>query len=178
MESADDDQTFYGGSLNIQSIALRDCPELVDPTPIEAGHCRPGVFLIIDDSPCKVTALDFSEDRTDVTIVGCDVVTGHQYTKTVPASSTQFEFTPVRVEYEVADITEGQLTAMTPDGREKMFDVPPTEIGAALKADFDANAAAGGDLFFVITVLYAPRRQGATWLANLFLESYIQKDYQ
>lgn len=169
-------ELYEGGQLNIQSVDLADCKEVVQPIPIQASHCRKGVFMMMKDCPCKVADLKVSKTgkhgSTKANIVGYDVITGRKYNETVPGSTTMFEFTPVKVEYEVADIADGSITAMTPDGVEKQFDLPSTEVGEKLKADFAANAEKNGDMFYVITVLYAPRLQGKKWLANMFVESY------
>lgn len=64
---------------------------------------------------------------------------------------------------QVVDIVNGQITAMTAEGVEKFFNVPSAEHGPKLVADFTANAEKGGDQFYIITVLYAPRMVGKKW---------------
>ena len=44
------------GELNIQSIDLTECKELNQPVPLQATLCRKGVYAILKDCPCKVTA--------------------------------------------------------------------------------------------------------------------------
>lgn len=106
-------------------------------------------------------------------MMGYDVITGRKYQESVPGHTTMFGFTPMKVEYEVADISEGVITAMTPDGQEKFFNVPETEdVGAKLVAEFKENAEKNGDQFFIITVLYAPRMVGKVWMANMWVEAY------
>ena len=94
-------------------------------------------------------------------MVGYDIITNKKYQETVPGHTMMFGFTPVKVEYEVADIHDGQITAMTPDGQEKFFNVPEDpEVGEKLVNEFTENAAKGGDQFWIITVVYAPRMVG------------------
>jgi len=77
------------------------------------------------------------------------------------------------MEYEVVDISNGQITAITADGQEKFFNLPiEEEHGPKLLADFQANAEKGGDSFYVITVMYCPRMIGKKWMANIYVESY------
>jgi hypothetical protein len=83
-----------------------------------------------------------------------------------------FGFEMKKMEYEVVDIVNGQITAMTPEGVEKFFNVPTEEHGPKLVADFQANAEKAGDQFYIITVLYAPRMVGKKWMANMYVESY------
>jgi len=87
------------------------------------------------------------------------------------------QFAPIKVEYEVADIVGQDITAMDPDGGEHHFKVPcetddAKKVGDALVAAFKDNAAKGGDQFFIITVIYAPRLVGKKWMANMLVESY------
>ena len=97
-------------------------------------------------------------------MVGYDIITNKKYQETVPGHTMMFGFTPVKVEYEVADIHDGQFTAMTPDGQEKFFNVPEDpEVGEKLVKEFQENAAKGGDQFWIITVVYAPRMVGKKW---------------
>ena len=42
------------GELNVQSIDLSECKELVQPVPLQATLCRKGVYAILKDCPCKV----------------------------------------------------------------------------------------------------------------------------
>lgn len=106
-------------------------------------------------------------------IVGYDVITNRKIQETAPGHATYFAFTPAKVEYEVADINEGVITAMTPTGDEHFFNVPAGEIGENLVKDF-TEAAKGdkGDQFYIISVLYAPRMLGKKWVANMLVESY------
>jgi len=83
-----------------------------------------------------------------------------------------FGFEPKKVEYEVVDIVNGQITAMTPEGVEKFFNLPEEEHGQKLLADFQANAEKGGDQFYIITVIYCPRMIGKKWMANMYVEAY------
>ena len=62
-------------------------------------------------------------------MVGYDIITNKKYQETVPGHTMMFGFTPVKVEYEVADIHDGQITGMTPDGQEKFFNVPEEPRG-------------------------------------------------
>ena len=99
-------------------------------------------------------------------MVGYDIITNKKYQETVPGHTMMFGFTPVKVEYEVADIHDGQITGMTPDGQERFFNVPEDpEVGAKLVQEFQDNAAKGGDQFWIITVVYAPRMVGKKWSA-------------
>ena len=77
-----------------------------------------------------------------------------------------------QVEYEVADISGGEISAIAADGSERTFMLPNTDYGAKLLEEFRANQEKGGDLFWVITVLYCPRMVGKKWMANIFVESY------
>jgi hypothetical protein len=45
----------------------------------------------------------------------------HCVQETVPGHATMFGFEPKKMEYEVVDISNGQITAMTADGQEKFF---------------------------------------------------------
>lgn len=86
-----------------------------------------------------------------------------------------FSYEMKKFEYEVVDIVGNQITAMTADGQEKFFQVPSPEFGdhgAKLVAEFNENNAKGGDQFYIITVLYAPRMVGKKWMANMHVESY------
>jgi len=78
----------------------------------------------------------------------------------------------VKKEYEVADIAEGLITAITPEGEEKSFPLPEGEIGDKLKEEFKTNQDKGGDQFFLIGVIYAPRMVGKKWMANVLVESF------
>jgi hypothetical protein len=83
-----------------------------------------------------------------------------------------FAYDPAKLEFEVADIQDGMITAMTADGQEREFQVPDTDYGKKLVEEFQANAAAGGDNFWIITVVFAPRMVGKKWMANMFVEAY------
>jgi len=167
-----------GGDENLQSIDLEECKELAQPVPIQASHCRKGVFVVLSDKPCKVADLKISKTgkhgSSKANIVGYDVITGRKVQETAPGHATYFAFTPTKVEYEVADINEGVITAMTPDGQEHFFNVPPGEVGENLMKDFKDAADKGSDQFFIITVLYAPRLMGKKWVANMLVEAYKQ----
>jgi len=132
--------------------------------------------VIMKDNPCKVSELKISKTgkhgSSKANMVGYDVITNRKYQETVPGHATMFSYEPKKMEYEVVDISEGQITAMTPDGQEKFFNLPEEEHGPKLLAEFQANAAAGGDQFFIITVLYAPRMVGKKWMANMYVETY------
>jgi hypothetical protein len=91
----------------------------------------------------------------------------------IPGHTMMFGFTPVKIEFEVVDITDGQITAMTADGTERFFNLPEDpEVGAKLLAEFKDNAEKGGDQFWIITVVFAPRMVGKKWVANMLVESY------
>jgi len=162
---------------NFISIDLQDCKQLQQPVPIETTHCRKGVFVIMKDCPCKVADLKISKTgkhgHAKANMVGYDVVTGKKYQETVPGHITMFQFTPIKIEYDVADIVGSDITCMDPEGNEYHFNVPDNaEVGEKLVADFKDNAAKGGDQFFVVTVLYAPRLVGKKWMANMLVESF------
>jgi len=174
---AEESQSSGTGELNIQTIDLQDCKELEPPVPLQATLCRKGVFAILKDCPCKVNDLKVSKTgkhgSAKANMVGYDIVTGKKYQETVPGHTMMYGFTPVKVEYEVADIQDGSITAMTPDGQEKFFNLPESpEVGAKLLAEFQENQAKSGDQFWIITVLYAPRMVGKKWMANMLVESY------
>jgi len=163
---------------SVISIDLQDCKHLQQPVPIEATHCRKGVFVVMKDCPCKVSDLKISKTgkhgHAKANMVGYDVITGKKYQETVPGHITMMEFTPIKIEYEVADIVGSDITAMDPEGGEHHFNVPDNEDGEKLVTEFKANAAKSGDQFFIVTVLYAPRLVGKKWMANLFVESFKQ----
>jgi len=165
------------GIDNIQSCELGDCKELQQPVPIQATLCRKGVFVILKDCPCKIADLKISKTgkhgHAKANMVGYDMINNRKYQETVPGHTSMFAFTPSKMEYEVADIQDGVITAMTPEGQEKFFNVPENpEIGAKLVQEFRDNAEKGGDQFWIITVLYAPRMVGKKWMANMLVESY------
>jgi len=165
------------GELNVQSVDLTECKELNQPVPLQATLCRKGVYAILKDCPCKVADLKISKTgkhgSSKANMVGYDIITNKKYQETVPGHTMMFGFTPVKIEYEVADIHDGQITAMTPDGQEKFFNVPEDpEVGEKLVNEFNDNAAKGGDQFWIITVVYAPRMVGKKWMANMLVESY------
>jgi translation initiation factor 5A len=166
-----------GGVENIQSMDLEDVKELQQPVPIQASHCRKGVFVVLQDCPCKVNDLKVSKTgkhgSAKANIVGYDVITGKKIQETAPGHATYFAFTPSKIDYEVADINDGQITAMTPDGQEYFFNVPANEeVGEKLVKEFKENTEKNGDQYFTITVLYAPRMVGKKWMANMLVESY------
>jgi len=167
-----------GGDENLQSIDLEECKELQQPVPIQASHCRKGVYVVLADKPCKVNDLKISKTgkhgSSKANIVGYDVITGRKVQETAPGHATYFAFTPAKIEYEVADINEGVITAMTPEGQEHFFNVPVSEDGVKLASEFKEAADKGTDSFFIITVLYAPRMVGKKWVANTLVESYKQ----
>jgi len=164
------------GELNIQSVELGDCKELEQPAPIQASLCRKGVFVIMKDNPCKVSELKISKTgkhgSSKANMTGYDVITNKKYQETVPGHATMFSYEPKKMEYEVVDIQDGQITAMTADGQEKFFNLPAEEHGTKLLEEFQANQEKNGDQFFIITVLYAPRMVGKKWMANMYVESY------
>lgn len=164
------------GELNIQSVELGDCKELEQPFPLQASLCRKGVHVIMKDNPCKVSELKISKTgkhgSSKANMVGYDLITNKKYQETQPGHATMFSFEPKKMEYEVVDIVDNQITAMTADGQEKFFNVPEEEHGPKLRADFAANAEAGGDQFYIITVMYCPRMVGKKWMANMYVESY------
>jgi len=164
------------GELNVQSCDLADCKELENPAPLQASLCRKGVFVIMKDNPCKVSELKISKTgkhgSSKANMVGYDIITNKKYQETVPGHATMFGFEPKKMEYEVVDIADGQITAMTADGQEKFFNLPEEEHGGKLLADFQANAEKGGDQFYIITVVYCPRMVGKKWMANMYCESY------
>jgi len=164
------------GELNIQSVDISECKEIQQPAPLQASLCRKGVFVIMKDNPCKVADLKISKTgkhgSSKANMMGYDIITNRKYQETVPGHATMWGYTPAKIEYEVADISNGMITAITADGQEKEFQLPSTEVGEKLLADFKANAEKGGDAFFIITVLYAPRMVGKKWVANMFVEAY------
>jgi translation initiation factor 5A len=164
------------GQVNVQSCDLGDCKELEQPYPLQATLCRKGVHVIMKDNPCKVSELKISKTgkhgSSKANMVGYDLVTNKKMQETCPGHTSMMGFEPKKMEYEVVDIVGGQITAMTPEGVEKFFNLPDQEHGPKLLADFQANAAAGGDMFYVITVLYCPRMVGKKWMANMYVESY------
>jgi len=164
------------GSFNCITMDLEDCPELEQPAPIQASLCRKGVFVIMCDNPCKVNELKISKTgkhgSSKANMVGYDVINNRKYQETVPGHATMWGFEPKKMEYEVVDISNGQITAMTADGKEKFFNLPEEEHGVKLAADFAANVEKNGDAFYVITVMYCPRMVGKKWLANIYVESY------
>jgi len=162
---------------NYIQMDLEDCKELEQPAPLQASLCRKNVHVIMCDMPCKVSELKISKTgkhgSSKANMVGNDVITNKKYQETVPGHATMFGFEPKKMEYEVVDIANGQITAMTADGQEKFFNLPiEEEHGPKLLADFQANAAKGGDAFYVITVIYCPRMVGKKWMANIYVESY------
>jgi len=167
-----------GGDFNIQTCDLGDCKELQQPFPLGATFCRKNCFVILKDCPCKINDLKVSKTGkhgfAKCNMVGYDLITGKKKQETVPGHISMFGFVPVKIEYEVADISGGQITAMTPDGQEKFFQVPESEIGTKLVAEFRENAEKGGDMFWLITVVYAPRMVGKNWQANMLVEAYKQ----
>jgi len=128
------------------------------------------------ECPCKVNDLKISKTgkhgSTKANMVGYDIITGRKYQETVPGHTSMWGFTPVKIEYEVAAIQDGTITAMSSDGAEHFFNVPETDYGQALVKDFKTNADKGGDLFWSITVVYAPRGNEKKWNANMHVESY------
>lgn len=168
-----------GQAFNYISMDLEDCKELEQPAPLQASLCRKNVFVIMCDNPCKVSELKISKTgkhgSAKANIVGYDLITNKKYQETQPGHMTMFGFEPKKMEYEVVDIDvgKGEITAMTAEGVEKFFNLPiEQEHGRKLLEDFQANAAKGGDAFFVITVMYCPRMIGKKWMANIFVESY------
>jgi len=169
-----DEGTNYA---NYISIDLQDCKHLQQPTPLEATHCRKGVFIIMKDCPCKVSDLKISKTgkhgHAKANMVGYDVITGKKYQETVPGHITMFQFTPMKIEYDVTDIVGSDIACIDTDGNEHKFNIPDNpEVGAKLVTEFKENQALGGDKFYIITVLYAPRMVGKKWMANMFVESY------
>jgi translation initiation factor 5A len=164
------------GLLTCMSVDLEDCKELEQPAPLQASLCRKGVFVIMCDNPCKVSELKISKTgkhgSSKANMTGYDLITNRKYQETVPGHATMFGFEPKKMEYEVCDINNGQITAMTADGQEKFFNLPEEEHGQKLLADFQANAEKGGDAFYIITVMYCPRMVGKKWMANIYVESY------
>jgi len=177
-----DDGDVGGGTetgvtaLNVQQCDLGDCKELSQPNPIGATLCRRNVYVILKECPCKINDLKVSKTgkhgSAKCNMVGYDIITGKKYQQTEPGHASMMTFTPVKMEYEVADISGRTITAMTADGQEKQFDVPETDVGRKLCEEFAANSKAGGDKFWIITVLYAPRQHGNSWKANILVESY------
>jgi len=165
------------GELNIQTIDLSECKELNQPVPLQATQCRKGVFAILKDCPCKVADLKISKTgkhgSSKANMVGYDIISGKKYQETVPGHTMMFGFTPVKIEFEVVDIQDGQITAMTADGTERFFNLPEDpEVGGKLLAEFRENAEKSGDQFWIITVVFAPRMVGKKWVANMLVESY------
>lgn len=164
------------GELNIQSVELGDCRELEQPFPLQASLCRKGVHVIMKDCPCKVNDLKISKTgkhgSSKANMVGYDIITNKKYQETVPGHATMFGYEPKKMEYEVVDIVNNQITAMDTDGNEKFFNLPDAEHGQKLLADFKANAEKGGDQFYIIQVVFAPRMVGKKWMANMWVESY------
>jgi len=176
MASEEPQEQSVNGYNYIQ-MDLEDCKELEQPAPLQASLCRKNVYVIMCDNPCKVNELKISKTgkhgSSKANMVGYDVITNRKYQETVPGHATMFGFEPKKMEYEVVDISNGQITAMTADGQEKFFNLPiEEEHGPKLLADFQANAEKGGDAFFVITVIYCPRMIGKKWMANIYVESY------
>jgi len=158
------------------TIDLSECKELQQPAPIQATLCRKGVHAILKDCPCKVNDLKVSKTgkhgHAKANITGYDIITGKKLVETVPGHTTMFSFEPVKKEYEVADIGDGVITAITPEGEEKSFNLPEGEVGEKLLGEFKANADKGGDQFFIIGVIYAPRMVGKKWMANILVDSF------
>jgi len=164
------------GSFNCITMDLEDCKELEQPNPIQASLCRKGVFVIMCDNPCKVAELKISKTgkhgSSKANMYGYDLINHKKMQETQPGHASMWTFEPKKMEYEVVDISGGQITAMTADGQEKFFNLPEEEHGVKLLEEFNANAEKGGDAFFVITVMYCPRMVGKKWMANIYVESY------
>jgi len=169
MTTVSDDKLF-------QTIDLSECKEIQQPIPIEATHCRKGVYVIMKDCPCKVADLKVSKTgkhgHAKANMTGYDIITGKKYQETVPGHISMFTYQPQRTEYEVASIADGLITAMTADGQELFFNLPDSDKGKSLLEAYNAAQAAGGEKYFNITVLYAPRMAGKKWMANLFVEEW------
>jgi len=159
-----------------QQVDLEECKEIQVPNPIEASHCRKGVYVIMCDCPCRVVELKISKTgkhgSTKANMFGYDLCTGKKYQETVPGHTTMFTYAPLKAEYEVAAINDGTITAMTSDGQELFFNVPESDIGKNLSEAYAANQAVNGDKFWVITVLYCPRMVGKKWMANMMVEEF------
>jgi len=172
------EEVYEEGEQNYEAVELGDCKELEQPAPIQASLCRKGVHVIMKDNPCKVNELKISKTgkhgSSKANMVGYDIITNRKYQETVPGHATMFSFEPKKMEYEVVDISDGKITAMTPDGVEKFFNLSSAnkDVAEKLLGDFRANAEKGGDQFYIITVLYAPRMVGKKWMANLHVETY------
>jgi len=176
MASEEPQEQAVNGFRCIQ-MDLEDCKELEQPAPLQASLCRKNVYVIMCDNPCKVSELKISKTgkhgSSKANMVGYDVITNRKYQETVPGHATMFGFEPKKMEYEVVDISNGQITAMTADGQGKFFNLPiEEEHGPKLLAEFQANAEKGGDAFWIITVMYCPRMIGKKWMANIYVESY------
>jgi len=175
-EYTEEPQESSGQAFAYQTMDLEDCKELEQPSPLQASLCRKNVFVIMCDNPCKVNELKISKTgkhgSSKANMVGYDLITNRKYQETVPGHATMFGFEPRKIEYEVADIAGGEITAMAADGSERTFMLPEQEHGVKLLEEFKANAEKGGDAFWIITVLYCPRMVGKKWMANVYVESY------
>jgi len=161
---------------SVMSYDLSECKELQQPQPIQATLCRKGVHAILKDCPCKVQDLKVSKTgkhgHAKANITGYDIISGKKLVETVPGHTTMFGFEPVKKEYEVADISDNTITAITPEGEERSFPLPEGEVGEKLRDEFKANTDKSGDQFFIIGVIYAPRMVGKKWMANVLVESF------
>jgi translation elongation factor P/translation initiation factor 5A len=165
------------GGFNYTEMDLEDCKELENPNPIQASLCRKGVFVLMSGNPCKVAELKISKTgkhgSSKAAMYGYDLITNRKYQETVPGHATLMEYVPKKFEYEVVDISGGEITAITPEGEEKKFPFPAEqEHGQKLLAAFNENAEKGGDDAYLITVLYCQREVGNKMKANIYVESF------
>lgn len=83
---------------------------------------------MMEGNPCKVNDQSLSKTgkhgSAKANIVGVDIMTGRKYQDVQPGSATMLKFDPKKVEYEVADISDGTITAMDDEGSLLEFIVP------------------------------------------------------
>jgi hypothetical protein len=99
-------------------------------------------------------------------------MTHNKYVEMHPGSFTMYEYAPVRVEYEVANIEDGMISVVTQTGEEKIFKIPENDLGTKLNAEFTHDLQNNGGLFWTIVVIYAPTKLDDGWKAVFCIESY------
>ena len=163
---------------SIEIVEMDSCKLLDQPVPIAAASCKRGGYVILNDFPCKVSEVKISKTgkhgSAKANITGYDIMTNRKYQETHNGSHSMHQYTPVKMEYEVASIQDNIISAITEDATELFFTLPENELGQKLNSEFSNNTSKNGDLFWIITVVYAPRKVGDGWKATFCIESCKQ----
>jgi translation initiation factor 5A len=136
--------------------------------PEDAHHVKKGSTIMLKGHPVKISDVKTSKTgkhgHAKCNMTGSCILCNKKCNEVYPGHIIVGGIVSIKNEYEVADLVDGVVSAMDADGNELQFNLescgcPQAVNEADFKAEieaFQANALAGGEKFWLITVVNAP----------------------